>query len=236
MLRLTVGPIGPVPNPHTNDIVKALRGLLGGTDSFVILDSSDGPFLQVAGGGEEGFVLEVQLTEGDLRRCTTPELSIDDVVQVFLAFARGDQSWVAAHNWQAVDLPGPTLAEEAEHAGVTLEELLSARSTLEEGEPVPIRNAYNSAEGWLFVAENTANDDLYLGFGIRLPKRLERLKEEYGGKFTIIAKARGTRYEKLSIISALDRAEVRDCSLYTGGWFPNSPLVRHALDSLSGEP
>jgi hypothetical protein len=202
----------------------------------VTLDNTDGSFLQVAGGGDEEFDLELQLSEGELRRCTTRDLSVDTIEEAFLLFARGDRGWIASHGWEPIDLSGPTLAELAEQAGVSAQEYMdrgpSSGRLSSPAEP----NVYNSTEGWLFVATNTANDLLYLGFGVRLSKRLERLKEEYGGKFSIIAKAWGSRYDKLSIVSALDRAGVRDRAMHSGGWFPDSPMVRHALESLSTDP
>lgn len=237
MLRLTVGPLGPTPNPATGDIERAVRGLSGGADAFVILAETNGRFIQVAGGGAEEFQLELQFAEDDLRRCCAEHLSVESIVAAFVAFARGDRSWADGQAWEPVELRGPSLAELADAAGVTVEQYMNGYRSAAEvaANPPPPPNAYNSTEGWLFVASNSANDLLYVGFGIRIPKRLERLKEEYGGKFRVIAQARGTRYDKMSILAALDRSGARSRDEHTGGWFPDSAMVRHCLDNMNGE-
>ncbi len=90
-MRLALGPGDEREDPNAGEIRSALRSLEGGHDSFAILSRDEQHYLQTAGGGPDGFVLEYR--EGDAEhhfRCVDRRLPLELVVGAFLSYARGD--------------------------------------------------------------------------------------------------------------------------------------------------
>ena len=86
------------PDPAT--IAKILAGLDGDRHVLATLGDSDLTYLQVAGGVKSGLSLEFQ--DGSLDqhyRSSVAHLPLDLVTEVFLRYARGDQSWREAVEW-----------------------------------------------------------------------------------------------------------------------------------------
>jgi len=80
-----------------------LRSLPGGPDSYAVLQSSNGVFLQVLGGVADGDFHMLEYREGaeELHfRCTSKGLRLDEVVKVFLAYLRGGDEYQRQLQWQ----------------------------------------------------------------------------------------------------------------------------------------
>lgn len=85
--------------PSETKIAKALRGMPGGENSFVILQKDADNFIQVAGHEESGFLLEYwENKQGHY--CTASELSSNTVIRVFKSYVRNDEVWRKFVNWE----------------------------------------------------------------------------------------------------------------------------------------
>lgn len=101
-MKLTLGPGGGRENPGEAEIREAIRSLSGGHDSFVILSRDDQHYIQAAGGGSEGFILEYREGAWDRHfRCQDTALPGEAVTEAFISYARGggrpeSLEWVVA--------------------------------------------------------------------------------------------------------------------------------------------
>ncbi len=101
-MKLVLGPGAEFENPGDAEIREAIRSLPGGHDSFVILSRDEQHYIQAAGGGAEGFILEYREGGWDRHfRCRDTRLPVEVVTEAFLAYARGDGrpeslEWAAA--------------------------------------------------------------------------------------------------------------------------------------------
>lgn len=99
---------GPdLSEPTSDQIVNAIRSLPGGDDSFVVLSRSDHFFLQAAGSRKEGYHLEYkELDDSRHFEATGESLTEEELIQLFLAYARGDDSWKQQHQWKPLHRSG----------------------------------------------------------------------------------------------------------------------------------
>lgn len=106
-MKLSTGTGPDVSEPTSDQIVNAIRSLPGGVDSFVVLARADHFFLQAAGSREEGYHLEYkELDDSRHFEATGESLSEEELIQLFLAYAREDDSWKQQHQWQPLHRSG----------------------------------------------------------------------------------------------------------------------------------
>lgn len=96
-------------NANENDIERAFerdreRG------EFIILDRSDGSFLQAAGTGSGPYVLEHMDGQTKEHSRAVEELGKDQVRLIFLQFYRGEPTWRSSRRWEPVKTGGGCLA------------------------------------------------------------------------------------------------------------------------------
>ena len=87
-------------NPDAATITKVLAALDGDRHVLATLGDSDLTYLQASGGVKTGIALEFQ--DGSLDhhyRSTIAHLPLDRVTEIFLRYARGDQSWREGVQW-----------------------------------------------------------------------------------------------------------------------------------------
>lgn len=106
-MQLSTGTGPDLSEPTSEQIVNAIRSLPGGDDSFVVLARSDHFFVQAAGSREEGYHLEYkELDDSRHFEATGKSPSEEELVQLFLAYARGDDSWKQQHQWEPLHRSG----------------------------------------------------------------------------------------------------------------------------------
>ena len=105
-MKLSRGTGADVVDPASDQIVEAIRSLPGGMDSFVILTRSENQFLQTLGSREEGFHLEYKESETRHFVATDAEISETQLIQTFLAYLDGDDSWKRRHQWTKMKTSG----------------------------------------------------------------------------------------------------------------------------------
>jgi len=96
--------------PDAATIATVLRALDGGVQVMATLAHSDLTFLQATGTGAEGFSVEYQ--DGSLDRHyrgRTADLALGLVTDIFQKYARGDESWRGALEWEHVPFVRPTI-------------------------------------------------------------------------------------------------------------------------------
>ena len=91
---------GPGANPATLKDIEQVFADDARRGEFAILTSDDGSFVQVAGEGEGPFALEFHDASSDSHLIAKREFAKPEVVELFSAFAQGDQSWRDAIQWQ----------------------------------------------------------------------------------------------------------------------------------------
>ena len=92
-----------IQDPTPDQVERGLRSLPGGPDSYAVMKSSDGVFLQVLGGVADGdfHMLEYCEDAEELHfRCTSKSLRLDEVVKVFLAYLQGGDEYKRQLQWQ----------------------------------------------------------------------------------------------------------------------------------------
>ena len=99
-MRLELENAPAVKNPDADAIRASLARLKG----FAIFGGDEMTYIQTAGSAREGFVLEYQ--EGDIdRHYSCPDsLSLEQVVQAFLSYSEGTDSWKTEHQWKQEDI------------------------------------------------------------------------------------------------------------------------------------
>lgn len=88
-MELTIGDGITIEAPSLEQVREALSDLNGGPDSFVILDSKQGPFIQAHGSATSGFLLEHHAAGGTHRRAANTSLALSTVVRAFERFTSG---------------------------------------------------------------------------------------------------------------------------------------------------
>ena len=95
--HLEVCPGDSLQGPSDAEIEKAVRGLPGGVPSFVVLRKQKHHFMQVGGGGSEGFQLEYQeySRDGLWEHKDLPGngVDIETVVKALVCYAGDDDQW-----------------------------------------------------------------------------------------------------------------------------------------------
>jgi hypothetical protein len=91
-------------------IAKVLGSLDGGRNVIATLERSELTYLQAEGDTTRGFTLEYQDGSLDCRyRSREQALPLDQVTEVFQAYARDDERWREGQAWQHVPyVPPPT--------------------------------------------------------------------------------------------------------------------------------
>jgi hypothetical protein len=97
-MKLFVETTGDVQDPSPADIAR----VLGGLDGIAILSRDELTYLQTDGTPAEGFVLEYQAGSTEEHYACPCRLPLDEVIQAFLAYARGDPSWRTSLGWEKV--------------------------------------------------------------------------------------------------------------------------------------
>jgi hypothetical protein len=105
-MKLSRGTGADVVDPTPDQIVEAIRSLPGGMDSFVILTRSENQFLQTLGSRQEGFHLEYKESEARHFVATDAEITETQLIQTFLAYLDGDDSWKRRHQWTTLKASG----------------------------------------------------------------------------------------------------------------------------------
>ena len=97
-----------IASPSPSQIQDAIASLPGGTDSFVILSADGRGFVQAAGSGAEGFVIEY-LDASTSSQYQTPASTetLERVVDIFQRYAKGDESWRTLVTWQPLHQATP---------------------------------------------------------------------------------------------------------------------------------
>ncbi len=92
-----------VVDPSPAQIEESLRSLPGGDGSFAIVERSADAFMQVAGGGDDGFELLEYRDEasGRLWQCRD-DLQRERVIRAFLRYAQGGDEHTGAFEWTPV--------------------------------------------------------------------------------------------------------------------------------------
>jgi len=99
LLKLGTGE--EIPDPSPEQVERALRSLRGGDGSVAILQRSDAVFMQVAGGGDEGFeVLEYSQGVPELHFQCLDGLETERVVQAFLKYREGRNDHEREFRWK----------------------------------------------------------------------------------------------------------------------------------------
>lgn len=92
-------------NPTEEQILTGLDSIDGDECNFAILSSDDMTYVQTAGDPAIGFVLEYQ--KGSLAkhyRVKNQELSLDEIKKAFIAYSKGDVSWIDTYEWEKENL------------------------------------------------------------------------------------------------------------------------------------
>lgn len=105
-MQLIVGSKTPVQDPSAEIVASSIRELAGTEDSFVILDSGteDAGFIQTAG-GPDLFHVEYRADAKGPQWGSVSDMPADEVIPLFLAFMRGDDSYRAAIRWEELGPP-----------------------------------------------------------------------------------------------------------------------------------
>jgi hypothetical protein len=99
--HLTLGTGAEIDEPTEGQIESALRELPGGEDSVAILGTKPEHFIQTAGSASEGFVLEYRVgSDAHHYRCNNPSLLLDEVLDAFLSYRRGDSEYARTLDWE----------------------------------------------------------------------------------------------------------------------------------------
>jgi len=92
-----------------DEVALALRQYRWGSDGFAILGVDQMTYLQAAGSPKDGFIVEHQ--EGSIKKhyqSAGDAVALDDVAALFASYARGDDVWRTALQWNRIDLHGET--------------------------------------------------------------------------------------------------------------------------------
>ena len=95
-------------DPDAATIAKVLASLDGGRHVLATLGRSELTYLQASGSVQAGFALEYQ--DGSLDRhyqSRAAALPLDEVTDIFQKYARRDDSWRAAVEWEHVPFVPP---------------------------------------------------------------------------------------------------------------------------------
>ena len=98
-MKLVLGWNGEIETPNTMQIESALSEMPGDENSFVILELKTGQFMQVHGADGRGFRVEYW-ENGKGHSCTTTELSLVMVVNMFRSYSQRDDSWRNSVTWE----------------------------------------------------------------------------------------------------------------------------------------
>ncbi len=104
-LRLESGKT--IRDPSALAIAEALRGHVQSGGGFAILERDEQTYIQAAGDGEAGFVLEYQ--DGDTEqhfRATRERISLSEVTKALSSYAAGDGAWKGMFEWARLDESG----------------------------------------------------------------------------------------------------------------------------------
>lgn len=118
-------------------IENAIRSLSDRDDGFVILSTSPLWYVQVLGNTRSGFALEYQEKDSEHHYdCPNPDLTEDQVIEVFQRYLAGDAHWKDVVPWQATwqtprsnRLDGPAPATRTRQAIVLITIILLALIT-----------------------------------------------------------------------------------------------------------
>ncbi len=104
-MKLMLGPGAEHEDPGESEIREAIHALPGGHDSFAILSRDEEHYVQAAGGGAEGFILEFRAGGWEHHfRCLDTRLSAERVCEAFVEYARSGER-PAAFQWEAAEGP-----------------------------------------------------------------------------------------------------------------------------------
>jgi hypothetical protein len=95
-----------IQNPSDDEILNELASLRDeGGDSFAILGATDMTYIQVAGDQQTGFDLEYQEGSVDAHfKATDKNITLDRVVEAFIAFRDGDIAWQSGFAFEKIAL------------------------------------------------------------------------------------------------------------------------------------
>jgi hypothetical protein len=111
-LRLTLENGTVYENPDATEIESALRSLSWATDnSFAILEQTDQTYMQTAREDDPNVdpqnpfcVLEYQDGSLDRHFHAVGAIALDRVIEAFVQYVRGDDTWRNAFEWERIDL------------------------------------------------------------------------------------------------------------------------------------
>lgn len=105
-MLLTAGPDTTIDQPTPGRVEQVLRSLTDSGDDYAILAAGDQHYVQTAvvPGRDDFFDLEFRDGSSD-RHYGTDSRPIDEVVDVFLSYLRGDNIWRTRVEWRRVSQP-----------------------------------------------------------------------------------------------------------------------------------
>lgn len=106
-MLLTAGPDTVLAQPTSGRVEQVLRSLVDSGDDYAILAAGDQHYVQTAAvpGQEDFFDLEYRDGSPDLHYASADSRPIDEVVEVFLSYLRGDNTWRTRVEWKRVPQP-----------------------------------------------------------------------------------------------------------------------------------
>ncbi|GLZ80249.1 hypothetical protein Afil01_50560 [Actinorhabdospora filicis] len=106
-MLLTAGPDTSIAQPTPGRVEQVLRSLVASGDDFAILATGDQHYVQTAvvPGQDVYFDLEYRDGSSDLHYVAADSRPIDEVVDVFLSYLRGDNTWRTRVEWKRVRQP-----------------------------------------------------------------------------------------------------------------------------------
>ena len=94
-----------IRNPSTDEISIALNSIDGDKCHFASLRVNEMTYVQTSGDPNQGFSLEYQTGSVDRHYIATDEkLKMEEIEKAFLAYSKGDDSWINDHDWIKLDL------------------------------------------------------------------------------------------------------------------------------------
>jgi len=101
-LRLESGKT--VRDPSASAIAESLRGHVHSGGGFAILERDKQSYIQAAGDGEAGFIVEYQDGDTDQHFTATREkVPLSEVVKAFQSYAAGDGAWKGMFEWAKLE-------------------------------------------------------------------------------------------------------------------------------------
>jgi len=104
-MKFTTELLDEKKSPTIEEVIRGIESIDGERCHFAILDADDGSFVQTWGDLEEGFEFEYQSMDSRKHlRAKKPDIGVDEVKGLFLAFYYGDRSWYDEYEWEESDL------------------------------------------------------------------------------------------------------------------------------------